>query len=216
MPTIITHAFTGYFIPKYFEKLFIVRKKLLICSLICGFFPDLDAITFKFHIPYASLFGHRGFSHSIFFAVIFSLLMFLIFFLFVIPANAGISSTEKNVNSKLEIPAFAGMTKRYKMKKKENILILSILFISVMSHSILDAMTNGGLGVAFFSPFIETRYFFPFRPIPVAPIALVKFFSSWGMSVMFYEILIVWIPVILIYLIVRGLSSKNLKQNDDV
>nr|HRC76832.1 rhodanese-like domain-containing protein [Kouleothrix sp.] len=33
-------------------------------------------------------------------------------------------------------------------------------------HGVLDAMTDGGLGVAFFAPFSATRYFFPFRPIP--------------------------------------------------
>ena len=33
------------------------------------------------------------------------------------------------------------------------------------SHSLLDAMTSGGLGVAFFSPWDNTRYFLPWRPI---------------------------------------------------
>jgi inner membrane protein len=32
---------------------------------------------------------------------------------------------------------------------------------------VLDAMTNGGLGVAFFSPFDNRRYFLPWRPIRV-------------------------------------------------
>ena len=34
-------------------------------------------------------------------------------------------------------------------------------FLCTASHGVLDAMTNGGLGVAFFSPFDTTRYFFP-------------------------------------------------------
>ena len=179
MPTIITHGIVGYFIPRYFEKIIMVKRKLIICCLIGGFFPDLDAISFKFHIPYASLFGHRGFSHSILFALILSLVLFLVFFL------------------------------KDKFPKKEKLLILCILFLSVISHSILDAMTNGGLGVAFFSPFIETRYFFPFRPIPVAPIALSKFFSSWGMSVLCYEILIIWIPSIFLYYIFKKQKMSN-------
>jgi inner membrane protein len=37
------------------------------------------------------------------------------------------------------------------------------------SHGILDAFTNGGPGVAFFAPFDDTRYFFPWRPVPVSP-----------------------------------------------
>jgi len=38
------------------------------------------------------------------------------------------------------------------------------------SHGFLDAMTDGGLGVAFFAPFSSTRHFLPITPIPVSPI----------------------------------------------
>src|SRR4029450_4848408 len=44
------------------------------------------------------------------------------------------------------------------------------LFLATVSHGLFDAMTDGGLGVAFFAPFSEARYFFPFRPIHVSPI----------------------------------------------
>src|SRR5262245_28620395 len=44
------------------------------------------------------------------------------------------------------------------------------LFACTASHGILDAATDGGLGVAFFSPFSNERYFWPWRPIRVAPI----------------------------------------------
>lgn len=40
----------------------------------------------------------------------------------------------------------------------------------VASHGLLDALTDGGLGVALLWPFDETRHFAPWRPIPVAPI----------------------------------------------
>src|SRR5215467_14355411 len=33
------------------------------------------------------------------------------------------------------------------------------LFLACASHGLLDAMTDGGLGIAFFSPFSNTRYF---------------------------------------------------------
>jgi len=39
-------------------------------------------------------------------------------------------------------------------------------------------MTKGGLGVAFFSPFDNSRYFLPWRPIRVSPIAIHRFFSA--------------------------------------
>src|SRR4028119_2098653 len=31
----------------------------------CAFLPDADVISFKFHVPYNSLWGHRGLSHSL-------------------------------------------------------------------------------------------------------------------------------------------------------
>ena len=39
----------------------------------------------------------------------------------------------------------------------------AFLFLCTVSHAILDAFTDGGLGVAFFSPFSNERYFFPSR-----------------------------------------------------
>jgi len=42
--------------------------------------------------------------------------------------------------------------------------LFAYLFLATASHGVLDAMTNGGLGVAFFSPFDNRRYFLPWRP----------------------------------------------------
>lgn len=67
-------------------------------------------------------------------------------------------------------------------------------FLATASHGILDAMTNGGLGVAFFSPFDNTRYFFPWHPILVSPISLTRFFSGRGVAVMQSELKWIWIP----------------------
>src|SRR5262245_78134 len=65
-----------------------------------------------------------------------------------------------------------------------------------VSHTLLDAMTDGGLGVALFSPFDEGRYFFTFRPIRVSPIGLAVF-SRWGLRALSSEILWVWAPLLL-------------------
>ena len=67
------------------------------------------------------------------------------------------------------------------------------LFLATISHGLLDAMTGGGLGVAFFAPFVNTRYFFPFRPIRVSPIGS-SFFSARGFTVLESEIIWIWIP----------------------
>jgi inner membrane protein len=51
--------------------------------------------------------------------------------------------------------------------------------VVLASHALLDTMTDGGLGCALLWPFDLTRYFAPWRPIPVAPIGL-AFFSPYG------------------------------------
>jgi inner membrane protein len=58
--------------------------------------------------------------------------------------------------------------------------------IVTASHGLLDALTDGGLGVALFWPFTDARYFAPWRPIPVAPIGA-GLVSSRGLYVMAVE-----------------------------
>jgi inner membrane protein len=61
------------------------------------------------------------------------------------------------------------------------------------SHGVLDAMTDGGSGVAFWAPFDDGRYFLPWRPIPVSPIGR-GFFTARGAAVFESELLLVWLP----------------------
>lgn len=44
------------------------------------------------------------------------------------------------------------------------------MFVTLLSHPLLDMLTDGGLGVALFWPISNERYFFPWNPLPVAPI----------------------------------------------
>lgn len=76
--------------------------------------------------------------------------------------------------------------------------LMLLLFVITASHGVLDAMTNGGLGVAFFSPFDTRRYFFPWTPIQVSPIGASRFFSARGMDVLWSEIVWIWGPAILL------------------
>jgi len=46
------------------------------------------------------------------------------------------------------------------------------------SHDLLDALTDGGLGIGLFSPLTWRRYFFPIRPLPVALLSPSSLFSS--------------------------------------
>src|SRR5687767_2985967 len=61
--------------------------------------------------------------------------------------------------------------------------------VVLASHALLDTLTNGGLGIALFWPFDQTRYFAPWTPIPVAPIGL-NFFSPYGLFVAAWEVII--------------------------
>jgi len=80
--------------------------------------------------------------------------------------------------------------------------VWAYLFIATASHGLLDAMTDGGLGVAFFSPFDNRRYFLPFRPIHVSPIAVGRFFTDRGLTIMKSELLWIWLPATLLVLLV--------------
>lgn len=86
-----------------------------------------------------------------------------------------------------------------KSKRKTAFLLLSG---AVAMHILLDAMTSGGLGVAFFWPWDETRYFLPWRPIRVSPLALDKFFSTRGAQVILSELKWVWLPFFSLALVI--------------
>ncbi len=91
-------------------------------------------------------------------------------------------------------------------QKSTRFLLFSYFFAVTASHGVLDAMTDGGLGVAFFAPFDDTRYFFPFRPIKVSPIGL-AFLSARGLDVLWSEFLWVCIPSSIIAGTILGLRK---------
>ena len=63
------------------------------------------------------------------------------------------------------------------------------------SHGLFDAMTDGGLGIAFLWPLSTARCFLPWRPIEVAPLGIRSFFTQAGWQVMQRELLWVWLPL---------------------
>ena len=89
-----------------------------------------------------------------------------------------------------------------------------ILFLATASHGVLDAMTDGGLGVTFFAPFDNTRYFFPWRPVLVSPIGIAPFFSRYGLNVLLSELMWIWVPVGMVIfgiLRVKQLMKRHIK-----
>lgn len=90
-----------------------------------------------------------------------------------------------------------------------------VLFAATASHGVLDAFTNGGMGIALLAPFDPTRYFFPWQPIQVSPIGL-GFFSRWGLRALASELLWVWLPLAVVLAAVefrRALTSA--RREDD-
>ncbi|HVE87783.1 MAG TPA: metal-dependent hydrolase [Myxococcales bacterium] len=59
----------------------------------------------------------------------------------------------------------------------------------IATHPLLDALTDGGLGVALFWPLSDRRFFFPWRPIPVSPIGP-GFLSARGLRVALTELVL--------------------------
>ena len=143
-----------------------ISPRLLGVGIAASVLPDLDVLAFRIGIPYVSAFGHRGFSHSVLFALI------------IAAVGAGfarhMSSTCKRA--------------------------FWFLLAAVTSHGILDALTNGGLGIAFLWPVSSERFFAPVQPIEVAPLSLARFFSPRGKAVLRSEVLWVWFPLLVVAL----------------
>jgi inner membrane protein len=74
---------------------------------------------------------------------------------------------------------------------------LTVLLVAALlvSHDLLDTMTDGGLGCALLWPFSNERFFAPWRPIPVAPIGP-AFFSPRGLRVAATEMVLFIAPLL--------------------
>lgn len=69
-------------------------------------------------------------------------------------------------------------------------------FLCLASHGLLDAMTGGGRGIAFFAPFSNERYFLQFRPILVSAIGTGDFHTGRWMAVLISEVRWAWLPAL--------------------
>jgi inner membrane protein len=85
--------------------------------------------------------------------------------------------------------------------------------VAAASHGVLDAFTNGGLGIALLAPFDNTRYFAPWRPIEVSPIGIRALFSREGLAVLLSEAAWVWLPALLLVLSSRLWRRRSAVDN---
>ena len=170
MASIFGHLIASYTITEVGKA----NSKLLIgLALVSSFLPDGDILFHNMGVPYSSPFGHRGFTHSIFFAIAWSAVLILFF------------KSLRNWSSYL------------------------ILFFATVSHGILDAMTTGGKGIGFFIPFMDDRYFLPWRFIKVSPMSASKFFSEWGLKVIGSEFKYIFLPCLVILILVKAFRYGN-------
>ncbi len=77
MPSVISHAVAG---GSLCSALGPDGKKAMLVAALSAMVPDADALGFFAGVPYESPFGHRGFTHSFFFALIWSGLATMLLF----------------------------------------------------------------------------------------------------------------------------------------
>lgn len=65
----------------------------------------------------------------------------------------------------------------------------ALALVAIGSHGLLDALTDGGRGVALAWPLTDERFFAPMRPLPVAPIGA-GLLSARGVYVVVVELLV--------------------------
>ncbi|WP_058911618.1 metal-dependent hydrolase [Entomohabitans teleogrylli] len=160
MPTIVTHAAIPLCLGIGLGRN-IIPTRLLLTGVALAMLPDLDVLSFKFGISYGNMFGHRGFTHSLLFALLVPLLCVL-------------------------------LGRRWFGASLKHCWLF--LTVSLLSHSLLDAITTGGKGVAFLWPWSNERFFAPFQVIKVAPFSLSRYFTASGHQVIASELLWVWLP----------------------
>ncbi len=178
MPSAFTHIFVAGALGKT-ATAGKMPMKFWALSALCSILPDFDIAGFYFGIRYNDMFGHRGFFHSLSFALVLGFLVVNLAF--------------------REVPRFS----------KKWWTFVGYFFAVTASHGFLDALTSGGYGTGFFIPFDNTRYFLPWRIVKVSPISVSAFFSYRGLSILMNEFVWIWMPVMLVYAVVSAFRKKR-------
>ena len=179
MPTIMTHSVVALSAGCIFDRAGLSNRFWLLAIMV-AVLPDADVIGYQYlYIPYGHLLGHRGFFHSPFFAALLSLAVVSLFF------------------------------RQERVLSRRWWAFVLFFFAVGASHGVLDAMTNGGRGIALLSPFSNNRYFLPWTPIEVSPLTVRGFLSQRGLTVMKSEILWIWVPLVSVGMM--GWIARSLK-----
>jgi inner membrane protein len=176
MPSGFSHAFVGAALGALFRRP-APPPRFWLAGAACAAAPDLDVIGLWFGVPWGSVLGHRGITHSLAFAVVLSGMVTALLF---------------------RAPGWNGRRGR----------VWLYLALATASHGVLDAMNMAVTGIAFFAPFDDTRYFLPWRPIPVSPLGL-RFFSARGFAVFRAELLMIWLPMAVLAVLAWAIRRRR-------
>jgi inner membrane protein len=178
MPSAFTHIFVAEMLWKTRFPEEPMATRFWVLTAVCSILPDVDVAGFYLGVKYGELFAPRGFFQSLYFALIVALLVVLFAF-----------------------PAIARFSRRWWA-------LLAFFFVVTASHGLLDSMTDKGMGVGFFIPFENTRYFMLWRPVDSSPMSIPRFFGHAGLHVLYNEIIWIWTPMIALY----GLATLSRKR----
>lgn len=153
--------------------------RFIALSVVCAALPDVDVVSFALDIPYSHAFGHRGFFHSLFFALIVAFLVVLLFF------------------------------PRAKVLSSRWWLLTGYFFLLTASHGLLDTLTAGGLGIALLAPFDHTRYLAPIALFQAAPLHLSGLFTPWGFRCIRTELCLLWVPALIVVFLSRRSTASG-------
>ena len=161
MPTPITHIIAS--IPMNSTVMRKTNtKKILFWSFVIAVIPDLDLIG---NVPINNIFGHRGFTHSLIFALLLTLLASVMFW------------------------------REFKNDKSRFYLISLNFLLVAMMHPFLDAGTDRNYGVAFFSPWSNHRYSLPWAPINDKALGLWNYYVLGWWEIFKVEAVIIFVAI---------------------
>lgn len=178
MPALFTHCVVGLAAATAWGTGTKPRPQgLLAISALCAGLPDADIIGNRLGMPFGSMLGHRGFSHSFLFAAVLAAVVMFAWF-------------------RKERP-FTGLWWG----------LFGFLFAVTASHGVLDMLVHGAQGIPLLSPFDNTRFPFSWQPLMVSPVKLRELWSRWLLQVLWIEIPRIWLPAFCLAGIWRGAWS---------
>ena len=139
MPTIFSHGVAAAALLTAFPQPLLSRRVLAL-GLACAVAPDIDVFAIPLGARAGDLLGHRGFTHSLFFAAIL--------------ASVGL----------------AGAVKAWPSIVHRRVIWFYLFLAAASHGLLDAMTDHRGLGIPFFWPFDATRYFFPFTPVAMSPL----------------------------------------------